>query len=135
MAAFLQPPDELVNLRVPHRGQLLPGLGLERGEEIVLGEQQVLGIVKRQPEPGLLAEGDQRQVNDQGGEGVESGSPDVLQRVLVIRVTKLRGRGLPGELRNPDPVEIDQAKLNGGGEKIVIRTTSGTIRLKKGAGA
>ena len=50
IAALLQPPDELVDLRVPHRGQLLPGLGLERGEEVVLGEQQVLGVVKRQPE-------------------------------------------------------------------------------------
>ena len=31
--------------------------------------------------------------------------------VLVVRVAELGGRGLPGQLRNPDPVEVDQAKL------------------------
>ena len=51
VAAFLQLPGELVDLRVPQRGQLLPGLGLERGEEVGLGEQQVLGVVQGQPEP------------------------------------------------------------------------------------
>jgi hypothetical protein len=33
--------------------------------------------------------------------------------------------------RRPDSQRAT-AKLNGGGEKIVVRTTSGTIRLRKG---
>ena len=103
VAALLQLPGQLVDLRVPQRGQLLPGLGRERGEEVGLGEQQVLGVVQGQPEPGIPGQRDQRQVDDQGGEGVEPAVPVVVQGVLVVRVAVLGGRGLPGQLRNPEP--------------------------------
>ena len=111
VAALLQLPGQLVDLRVPQRGQLLPGLGRERGEEVRLGEQQVLGVVQGQPEPGIPGQRDQRQVDDQAGEGVEPAVPVVVQGVLVVRVAVLGGRGLPGQLRNPDPVEVDQPEL------------------------
>ena len=103
VAALLQLPGQLVDLRVPQRGQLLPGLGRERGEEVGLGEQQVLGVVQGQPEPGIPGQRDQRQVDDQAGEGVEPAVPVVVQGVLVVRVAVLGGRGLPGQLRNPEP--------------------------------
>jgi hypothetical protein len=114
VAAFTEAPGELINLTIAKRRKMIPGLRLEWRHEVSLLEQQIGGIVQRLPQPRVLCQRNEREIDDKRGERIKPAAPgggSVMLRVLIVAMARFGGCWLASKRRDPYSVEIDEPQL------------------------